>query len=161
MIQLLSIMRNFKSLRVWFRHIFNFRHPNISFLDYANYIIEGKSYFVFSWKMENAYRLKIKSAKYKSNIKSGSAYIAINGNITQLEIIILNSWRGTKHILNLHQLSLDEKIEFPGALKDRFDVKVKAVILKKVFSHTKVNPFKVCVSDQAQIKRIINISYPN
>ncbi|GGI23269.1 hypothetical protein [Pedobacter mendelii] len=154
-------MRNFKTVCFWIKNIFTVKLPNLAKLDYADYIIEDKSYLIFSWSMENAHWLKIKSLKYKSFLKSGSAYIAINGNVDQLEIIISNSWRSRKYLLKLHQVSINEPIEFPATLQVSFEAKIVIPNPKQKFSKLKLNYFKANLVDERQIKRIINISYPN
>lgn len=154
-------MRKFKIIWLWVRNIFSVGLPNLTKLDYADYIIEDKSYLIFSWGMENAHWLKIKSLKYKSFLKAGSAYIAINGNVDQLEITISNSWRSRKYLLKLHQVSIDKPIEFPATLQSSFQAKIIIPNLKQKFSNLNLNSFKANLPDKKQIKRIINISYPN
>jgi len=154
-------MRNFKTLRLWARNILTLRGPSLTKLDYEDYIIEDKGYFIFSWALENAHCLKIKSLKYKSFLRSGSAYIAINGHLNQLEIIISNSWRSSKYLLKLHQITIEEPIVFPAAIKCSFEAKIIIPNLKQKISKVKLNSFKVTLSDKKQITRIINISYPN
>ena len=154
-------MRYFNSMWLRIKHIFILRIPMLSHLDYVDYVAEEKSYFVFTWRMKNAYRLKIKSAKFKSHLKSGSAYTALLGNDNHLEIIISNSWRSQKYLIKLRRIIIDNPIEFPVVIRNSFKVQLKLPAPKPNFSRLKVYSFKAQIVDKKQIKTIINISYPN
>ncbi|KQR72331.1 hypothetical protein [Pedobacter sp. Leaf176] len=154
-------MRKLTLFFLWLKNIFIVGGPNFYHFEYADYIIVDKSYFIFNWSLKNAYRLKIKSSKYKSFLKAGSAYIAVDSNIEQLELVIAGSWRSKKHILKLNRISLNTTIDFPAKLKDPFEAKLIIPDVKQKHSKLKVSPFKISFLQQTELKKIINISYPN
>lgn len=145
----------------WIKSIFNFKKPILSRLDYAGYIIEGKSYFVFSWEMKNAYQLNAKSVGYKTFLKSGSAYMAVTENQNHIEIILSGSWRKRKYLIKLKRIILDVAIDFPISMNNHLEVKLNMPSLKSKFSTLKVYSFNSQLVNDNQIKKIINISYPN
>jgi hypothetical protein len=153
-------MRLFSIFWLWIRNVFNFKNPIFSSLDYATYIVEGKSYLVFSWQMHNAFRLRIKRIRFKSILKSGSAYVALADSNDEIEIVVSNLWRAHKYLINLKRIVIDETIEFPVAMLTSFDAKLTIPNMKAKISNLKVNSFKANIVDDKQITRIINISYP-
>lgn len=144
---------------LWIRNSFNFKTPIFSHFDYADYIVEGKSYLLFSWQMKYAYRLKINELMFKSLLQSGSAYIALKDNDT-VEIIVYGSWRSQKYIVKLKRFVIDDSIEFPASVRTGFGAKLNVPNIKTKFSKLKMNSLKAKIVDKNQIK-IINISYPN
>ncbi len=129
--------------------------------DYVDYIIESKSYLVFSWQMKNAFRLKIEGLRFRSILQSGSAYLALPDNDETVEIIVYGSWRSQKYILQLKRIVIDDAIEFPVSMRTDFEAQLSIPNLKTKFSELKINPFKAKILETKQIKTIINISYPN
>lgn len=154
-------MRLLYNIWLWVKNIFNLRSPTFAHLDYADYVIEGKSYFVFSWRMKNGYHLKIKKAKFKSLLKSGSAYMVLSDNSDHIEIVISGSWRSQKYLIKLKPIVIDDTIEFPVTMLVSFDARLTIPNIKTNFSKLKMNSFKASIVDKSQIKKIINISYPN
>jgi hypothetical protein len=154
-------MRKLLIIWLWAKNVFNLKTPIFSSLEYTNYIIQGKSYFIFSWTLKNAYNLKIKTVNYKSFLKSGSAYIAVKDNNDQIEIVISGSWKRQKHLIKLKQIVIDDTIDFPVAMHSSFDAKLTIPNIKTNFSKLKINSFKANIIDKNQIEKIINISYPN
>lgn len=154
-------MRKLRLIFLWLRNIFIVGLPDFYHFEYADYIIVDKSYFIFNWSLKNAYRLKIKSSKYKSFLKAGSAYIAVDSNIEQLELVIAGSWRRKKYLLKLNRINLNTTIDFPAKLKNTFEAKLIIPDVKQKYSKLEVNPFKIAFLQQAELKKIINISYPN
>lgn len=148
-------------LWTWLKNIIVFGKPAFSRLDYADYIAEGKSYFVFSWSLKHAYRIKIKSAAFSSLLKSGSAYIAIDEERPELEITICGVWRSRNYFVKLKRISINSPIEFPATMKNGFEIKLILPVPELNFTKLKVETFKVNIVDRRHIKSIINISYPN
>ena len=154
-------MKQMYFIWLWIRNVFNFKSPIFSHLDYTNYIIEGKSYLVFSWQTKNAFRLKIKGLRFKSILKSGSAYLALPDNDEPVEVIVYSSWRSQKYIVKLKRIVIDDTIEFPVFMLTAFDAKLTIPDIKTKFSKLKLNSLKAKIVETKQIKTIINISYPN
>lgn len=154
-------MKYLNLLWLWHKNIFVFGKPIFSQLDYADYIIQSKGYFVFTWKIKNAYRLKIKSIGFKSVLKSGSAYIALHENDNQLEIIISGVWRSKNYLINLKRISINNSIDFPAVMCNNFEIKLNLPTPEPKLAKFKVDTFKVQIIDKKRIKSITNISYPN
>ncbi|TKC12761.1 hypothetical protein FA048_03845 [Pedobacter polaris] len=154
-------MKQLHLIWLWIKNAFNFKSPVFSQLDYADYIVEGKCYLVFSWQMKNAFCLKIKNIKFKSILKSGSAYVALADNNDKIEVIVYGSWRSRKYSIKLKGVVIDDTIEFPVSMLTEFDAKLSIPNIKTKFSELKMNSFKAKIVETKQIKTIINISYPN
>lgn len=154
-------MEYFHLAWLWIKNVFILKKPIFSQLDYGNYIAKEKSYFVITWRMKNAYRLKVKSARFKSVLKSGSAYMILPKNNDQLEIIISGSWRSQKYLIKLKQIAINEPIEFPVKLHNSFKAQLKLQPPETMFLSLKVGSFNAQIVNKKQIKTIINISYPN
>lgn len=154
-------MRKLKVAWLWITHLFVFKRPVFLHLDYANCIVEQRSYLIFNWQIKNAYQLKIKAAKYGSFLQNGSAYIAIDPHLEKLTILISGSWHQSKHVLKLKCINLNQPIEFPATLKQCLEVKLKIPVPKQKGPNPKVNPFNISLNKKPVIKKIINISYPN
>lgn len=154
-------MKHLHFIWLWIKNVFILKEPIFSELDYGDYIAKGKSYFVITWRMKNAYRLKIKSASFKSVLKSGSAYMVLPENNDQLEIILSSSWRSQKCLIKLKQIAINEPIEFPVKVNNSFNAQLKLQIPEPIFLNLKVNSFKAQIVNKKQIKTITNISYPN
>ncbi|RZK59193.1 MAG: hypothetical protein EOO91_05870 [Pedobacter sp.] len=146
---------------LWTKNAFNFKSPIFLNLNYADFIIEGKSYLVVSWEMKNAFRLKIKGLRFNSILKSGSAYLALIDDNETVEVIVYGSWRSQKYIVKLKRIVIDGTIEFPASMLTSFDAKLAIPNIKTEFFKLKLNSFKANIVQTIQIKNIINISYPN
>jgi hypothetical protein len=154
-------MKHLKIIWLWAKYIFISKSPTLPHLDYVEYIIDGKSYLVFSWKIKNAHVLKIKLEGFRSFLKSGSAYTILTGKSDQLEIIISNSWKSRRYLITLKQITIENTIEFPIRMQTHFDAKFNVPKAKTKFLNLELNPFEVSINNVTLIKNIINISYPN
>ncbi len=154
-------MRLFRAIWLWITSVFFLKRPILTHLEHVDYIVEDKSYFALSWKMEHAYQLKIRTAGFISILKVGSAYMVLPENVAEIDIVISGAWKSQRYIIELKQIVIENKIDFP--VKTNMDFKAKFNIQSPNlgFSNIKINSFNASILSKKQIKKIINITYPN
>lgn len=99
-------------VKLFIKYLFRFRPPEIIELNYADYIITNKSYFLVSWKSKYAYKLSIKPFYYTYYKSGGSCYIMIAPELESLEIKISNVWQSRKFEVKLHKTEITVPFEF-------------------------------------------------
>ena len=109
--------------------------------------------------MKNAFRLNIKDLRFKSVLKSGSAYLVLVDGNDVIEVIVSSSWRNQKYLIKLKRIVIDETIEFPASMLTSFAARITIPDMKTNFSNLILNSFKASVVHSKT--KIINISYPN
>jgi hypothetical protein len=146
----------------WIKNSFVFQKPRFLDLEYVDYIIGDKPYFLISWNIKYAYKIKVKNTKFSSLKKHSSAYIAIPSEIDILEVSISNCWRSERQFITLKRVLISDKIEFniepTGDLKKRTEVMIPSLITssKKVT----INALNARIKNLTSEPKIINLKYP-
>lgn len=99
-------------VRLFFKYLFRFRAPQIININYLDYLIINKSYFLLSWKTKYAYKLRIKPFYSTFYNYGGSIYIAVPNNIDTLEVKISNLWSSRKLQVHLKKTEISVPFEF-------------------------------------------------
>lgn len=98
--------------KLFFKYLFRFRAPEIRQLNYIDYVIINKSYFLISWKSRYAYKLKIKPFYSTYFDGAGSVYTLVPDGIDSLEIDISNLWHSIKFEILLKKTEISIPFEF-------------------------------------------------
>lgn len=99
-------------IKLFFKHLFKFRSPEIIQFNHVDYVIINKSYFLVSWKSKYAYRLNIKPFYSTYYNIAGSIYTLIPPDIDVLEIEFSNLWRSKKFEIPLKKTEITVPFEF-------------------------------------------------
>lgn len=154
-------MRYFRFIWFWIKNSFNLDEPSLVLFDYVDYIAEEKNHFVFSWKMENAFRIKIKSANFKSFLVAGSTYITLLEKVENLEVIISSSWKSRRYLVTLKHITLDTSLDFILNVRSSFSAEIHLMTTQPKISRFTINSFNAKLMDKKYIQKVINLSYPN
>ena len=93
-------------------HFFNFRKLRFADLRYADFVIEGKAFFIVSWRIENGYRLDIKALHYRTYTAAGSAYVAVPEGVVEVELVASNFWYSKRRVAKLIRERIASQTDF-------------------------------------------------
>jgi hypothetical protein len=93
-------------------NLFNFHKPSFVVLEYADFVISNKAFFLVSWKIERGYKLSIPGLHFSTYKSSGSAYIAVPDHIDQLELVISNFWKSGRKNIALISQTIHSQVDF-------------------------------------------------
>ncbi|NRF37754.1 hypothetical protein [Pedobacter foliorum] len=145
----------------WMRNSFVFQKPRFLDLEYVDYVIGSKPFFLISWNIRYAYKVRVKNTKFSSLETHSSAYIAIPVETDVLEVIISNSWRSERQFIKLTRVVISDKIEFNMCLTG--DLKKKTeVIMPSPGTNPKtitVKTLNTSIKNLSGTPKIINLKY--
>lgn len=93
-------------------NLFTYRKPEFTRLHAEEVVMDGKAYFLFSWELYNAYRLKIPALKYLTWKRSGSAYVMIPNGVNEVELIAVTLWRSATVAFKIKRAGQERQIDF-------------------------------------------------
>lgn len=136
------------------RYIFNFKTPHFLDIHYVDYMIENKSYFLFSWKYRNAFKLSIKKLDYSTSKSRGSGYIIVPENVNNIEIIISNTWKKTTFQISFSKTKITSQIDFNPQIKfDGLEIDLNHINNLKIL----LNPVAIKATDLKIKNSIVKI----
>lgn len=91
--------------------LFNFRKPSFEAFSYSVMVLRERAYLLMSWRMRRPGTLRIPELHFSSQKRSGSAYIRLPGEHTELEICLSTLWRSTRVRLTLLYTDVAEKVD--------------------------------------------------
>ncbi|WP_448698117.1 hypothetical protein ACFGVR_14950 [Mucilaginibacter sp. AW1-3] len=94
------------------RLFLNFRKPRFLALRYTVIVIDGRAFFLLSWRVADTHKLTIKALGYQTRKRAGSAYIAVPDTIGQLEIVIRNCWGSDRRQVRLIREAVTGQMDF-------------------------------------------------
>lgn len=101
-----------KKLVLIISNLFNFDKPRFTELQYANFVISNKAFFLVSWKIDRGYKLSILGLHFSTYKAAGSAYIAIPDQLERLELIVSNMWSSERKNITLIRQTISSQIDF-------------------------------------------------
>jgi hypothetical protein len=123
-------------------NLFNFKKPRFSVLRYADVVIEGKAFFLVSWRIENGYRFSIKVLHYRTHKAAGSAYIAVPDDVLQVELVAANFWRMERRDIRLLRETIAAQVDFYPA-RQFDDLTLENILIpkqKQSFQKLQISP---------------------
>ena len=141
-------------------NLFNFARPRFAELQYTDVVIRNKAYFLVSWRIERGYKLAIKSLRYRSFKRSGSAYIAVPDNVEILELVISNLWRASSQSITLVRDAIPDQVDFfpETNFKDWTTVRMYAPAIHTVFKNPQ--PRQIRLSYPSFATQVNNLNNP-
>ncbi|WP_300603886.1 hypothetical protein [Niabella sp.] len=124
------------------RQCFNFRRPVLCQLDYMDLVLENQLLLLISWETRHTYRICIRPGNRSDKRPAGAAVYTLPEGTHTVKIVLKNTWRSTKKVINLKPFSVDPQLR-------RY--------LDACFSNEP--PFAVCVAPPAVIKTMIGLKY--
>lgn len=135
-------------------NLFTYRKPEFTRFHAEDVVMDGKAYFLFSWELENAYRLKIPALRYSTWKHSGSAYLIIPDGVNEIDLLAVTLWRSSTKTCKISRAVVDNPIDFrPVSLRlklhagsvyqPQLNLKLKSPSLKRQLGDVKIPVFNL------------------
>ena len=94
------------------KYFFRFRKPIINQLEFIDIVFKGKGYFLISWDVSNAYLVSLTPLQIFAFSKKKSIVVKLSDNVTEIELIVRNTWRKYHKTIKIKRIELNAQTDF-------------------------------------------------
>lgn len=135
------------------RYLFVFRQPGFSSLAHVDVVLQNQSYFIISWKLENAFGICIQEMGFFSFNIGSSAYLAIPSSLNSLRLKVFNTWHSQTQVIQLCKTELDTTTVFPLQTVVPNCLPTKNFVIKDL--SVKLSPSHISITNIHKIRTFI------